>query len=81
MTNEEAKVKIEKLKKMQLDGRYCSCPRCGINLMDEKPTRNALSRHADIYICDTCGTQEAVLVYTKKSIPLTEWDFIKTFFD
>jgi len=26
---------------------------------------NALNRHADIYVCDACGTEEALLKFMK----------------
>lgn len=39
------------------------CPRCGCDRMSKDATRNALSRRADIYICDTCGAMEAIEDY------------------
>ena len=77
MTNEEAKKILEEYKPLQITERMPLCPRCGINIMNEKPTRNALSRHADIYICDTCGTDEAIRVYKGNPISLAEWFYIK----
>ena len=49
------------------------CPRCGRDAMDERPARNALSRHAKVYICDACGTDEAVRDYAHTPLPLEEW--------
>ena len=34
---------------------------------------NALSRHAGIYICDTCGTEEALLKFMHNPLPMHEW--------
>ena len=34
---------------------------------------NALSRHADIYVCDACGTEEALLKFMGNPLPLREW--------
>ena len=49
------------------------CPRCG-GLMPGPVTRHALSRYTDIYVCDGCGTVEALekagLIPVK---PLMEW--------
>ena len=34
------------------------CPRCGEWMTD--PSRQALSRRADVYICSSCGVSEAL---------------------
>ena len=34
---------------------------------------NALCRHADIYICDACGTEEALLKFMRNPLPMNEW--------
>ena len=34
---------------------------------------NALSRHADIYICDECGTEEAILDYIHAPLSIEAW--------
>lgn len=39
------------------------CPRCGKMTLDEDEAMNALSRHADAYICSECETQEALFDY------------------
>ena len=44
--------------------------------MKERTVTNALSRHAEVYICDQCGTEEAVLDYLGKPLPLSQWSFI-----
>lgn len=50
------------------------CPRCGRWVMNSDPARNALSRRAEIYICDQCGTEEAMEDYLGKVRPLSSWD-------
>ena len=47
------------LKARQDAGEHMPCPRCGRDTMKENIHTNALSRHADIYICDACGVAEA----------------------
>lgn len=37
-----------------------TCPRCGKEKLNPNGARNALSRRADIIICDDCGTAEAL---------------------
>ena len=49
------------------------CPRCGRDAMAATPLHNALSRHAKVYICDACGTDEAVRDYAHTPLPLEEW--------
>ena len=41
--------------------------------MDSDPVRNALSRAVDVYVCDTCGTEEAIQAFNGTPTPLTEW--------
>ena len=43
------------LKARQEAGEHMLCPRCGRDTMKENIHTNALSRHADIYLCDACG--------------------------
>lgn len=49
------------------------CPRCGKVTMDSDPLHNALSRHATVYICDVCGTDEAVRDWKGIPLPLEKW--------
>ena len=51
------------LKARQLAGEHMPCPRCGSFSMKPALHTNALSRHADIYVCDGCSTEEAMLVF------------------
>ena len=61
------------LKARQDAGEHMPCPRCGRNTMKENVYTNALSRHADIYICDACGTEEALLKFMHNPLPMREW--------
>lgn len=82
-TIEEAKDLLKSLMELQEDNTrdYAfPCPRCGHDRMDKKPTRNALSRRFDVYICNTCGMEEALLdAAGKDPLPLNEWAMIKAF--
>lgn len=57
-----------------------ACPRCGIRSMSKPMHRNALSRRADIYICDECGMEEAVKDMLGKSDTIDEWHAVREYF-
>lgn len=84
-TIEEAKELIETLRPMQEDETsdyIFPCPRCGHERMDKKPVRNALSRRADVYICNECGREEAILdALGKEPLPLNQWGMVLGFDD
>ena len=61
------------LKARQDAGEHMPCPRCGRDRMKKNIHTNALSRHADIYICDACGTEEALLKFMSNPLPVAEW--------
>ena len=61
------------LKARQLAGEHMVCPRCGKASMNPAIHRNATSRHADIYVCDDCGTAEALLDMMRSPLPLAQW--------
>ena len=62
------------LRARQESGELMSCPRCGRETMKQDLHTNALSRHADgIYICDDCGTAEAMLDFMRNPLPLECW--------
>ena len=62
------------LKARQQAGEYMLCPRCGRDTMKPVLHTNALSRHADgIYVCDDCGTAEAMLDFMNNPLPLENW--------
>ena len=70
---------LKNVKAAQLSGNHMPCPRCGFNRMDSNVLHNALSRHADVYICDMCGTDEALRDAIGNALPLTEWGIIRGF--
>ena len=56
------------------DGR---CPRCG-EVMPGPRTRHAISRWADITVCDSCGTIEALeQAGLAEKLPLMKWRCIE----
>ena len=68
---------LHDLKARQTAGEHLPCPRCGRNTMKDKLHTNALSRHADIHICDECGTAEAMLDFMNNPLPLLLWACMK----
>ena len=53
------------------------CPRCGSH-MEGKTAGHALSRWAEIMVCDMCGTFEAMeAAGLMERIPLTQWAAVK----
>ena len=72
LTEEAARLLIERFAEKQQDGHF-ACPRCGMYTMSNKVTRNAISRRAKIYICDTCGTYEALEDMMDSRTPLISW--------
>lgn len=80
MNEKQAKELIEHLKPMQLTGKTFLCPRCGQFRMNaECPVLNALSRYADVYVCNECGTEEALGDMLGRVLPLTEWSIVRAF--
>lgn len=75
-TIEEAKKELLELGLKQSQ-RLCGgtlCPRCGKNYMDKDPVRNALSRQIDVYVCDVCGIDEALMdANHKQPLPFNQW--------
>lgn len=81
MSNEEVRVLLSTLKPMQEhpQGHIFPCPRCGYDRMHQKAVRNALSRHADVYICSECGMDEALRDMAGMPLPLKEWSMAISF--
>ena len=74
MNNVNAIARIKWAAAMQRKGEHLPCPRCGLDRMDRKVSRNALSRYADVYICDCCGLQEAMRDFCgQEPLPPAEW--------
>lgn len=67
----DAAVAVQRAK--QKDGEFNVCPRCGRKSMRDKLLHNALSRRADIYVCDNCGMVEALRDATQNADDVTEW--------
>lgn len=65
--------KLADLKAAQESGRYTLCPRCGRPTMKPQLYTNALSRIADIMVCDTCGMDEAKLAFMRTPDTLYTW--------
>ena len=61
------------LKAAQVADTPMRCPRCGADTMKQPIHTNALSRHVDLYICDSCGTAEALLDFMGQTYPLNQW--------
>ncbi len=61
------------LKARQEAGEHMVCPRCGQDRMKPDIHTNALSRQADIMVCDQCGTEEALLAFMQNPKPLVSW--------
>ena len=71
-----AKRAVDEFAKKQVDGLHI-CPRCGRLTVKARLTTNALSRHADVYICDACGNDEAVREMKGDPLPLKDWAIAK----
>lgn len=75
-TEEEAKVTLDWNGKHQPE-EDAVCPRCG-EVMPGSKNRHALSRWADIMVCDRCGTIEALeKAGLTKVLPMMEWAAVK----
>ena len=74
MANELSR-KIIRLRKAQDAHEATFCPRCGANELDSELDFNAISRYADVYICDDCGGEEGMLEMLGDPMPMNEWDF------
>lgn len=57
--------------------RHFPCPRCGRMIMHKNPVRNALSRRAQVYVCDACGMEEALEDMAGNHVPLSSWAICK----
>ena len=68
----ELKQRIERLKTVQSDGNVHPCPRCGLRVVH---MRTALSRLADVYICDQCGMDEALRAENGHELRLDDWNY------
>ena len=77
--NEHIERALADLKDRQTAGEWMPCPRCGRDTMKPNLHTNALSRHAQgIYICDECGTAEAMLDFMNNPLPTEMWAMFRT---
>ena len=58
-------------------GNPPKCLRCG-QPMPPKLSHSALSRYIDVQICAGCGTEEAMLDWDGKALPLWKWHTVLT---
>lgn len=70
---ERRKAMLLDLKARQDKGEHMPCPRCGRDTMKPEIHTNALSRYAGIYVCDACGTEEAILKFMNNPLPIKGW--------
>ena len=74
-SNEQIKVALAEHKEKQINGDLRVCPRCGKERMRDVLTHNSLSRHADVYVCEACGMDEALLDMKEAPLPLIHWHY------
>lgn len=55
------------------------CPRCGYPRMHRRTVLNALSRHAQVHVCEQCGADEALRDMTGQVLPITDWGMVRGF--
>ena len=67
-----AKKAVDAFARTQADGMHI-CPRCGRQTIKNRLSANALSRCADVYICDACGMDEAIREAANNTLPLKDW--------
>ena len=79
-TEADAKAALERFARVQRKAHF-ACPRCGAWAMDEDSMRNALSRYADVQICNNCGTDEALRAFINQPLPLLKWSLMQVFAD
>ena len=54
------------------------CPRCGKYNMSDNVYRNALSRTREsIYVCDCCGSVQAIEALKGAEMPMIDWYIVK----
>ena len=75
-TDEELLKRLADLKPRQKAGEHMPCPRCGRDAMKTALYIGALSRRADVYVCDQCGQDEAVREVFASPLPLSEWVYL-----
>lgn len=69
--------RLADLRARQEAGENMPCPRCGRMTMKPWIHTNALSRCADIYVCDECGANEALCAMMKNPLLPIDWECMK----
>ena len=72
-TDEDLRKRLADLKVRQEAGEHMPCPRCGRDAMKTASYIGALSRQADVYVCDQCGQDEALRAMRQTPLSLNEW--------
>ncbi|MBO6231834.1 MAG: gamma-glutamylcyclotransferase [Ruminiclostridium sp.] len=68
------KERVMRFAKMQKHGINAHiCPRCGDYSMEKNLYHNATSRFADIFVCPTCGTEEALMAFKGEKNKFSDW--------
>ena len=75
--DDEKLTMLSRLARQQLEGSYTVCPRCG-KPIKERVITNALSRRADIYVCDRCGMMEAMADFFDEDDSINDWFCFKS---
>ena len=52
-----------------------NCPRCNKETLEDEPALNSLSRRGNVYICNPCGDEEALIDLGEMSPTETEIEF------
>ena len=71
----EVKESLDHLGKARQTG--ACCPRCGAKPDCYEHQQQALSRRANILICNACGTAEALDDFLGNQTPLADWAVVK----
>lgn len=74
-----AKLIVERFGKVQRKSvvRF-PCPRCGYDTMDGELIMNSLSRRANVYICEHCGTEESIADFYCFEDDLDSWSIVRS---
>ena len=68
---------VKKFAIQQKNGNTMICPRCGKTAMKTNLLHNCLSRRTEIYICENCGMEEALLDFYGTLDLISDWYICK----
>lgn len=74
-SEDEIKESLDHLGKIRQTALHC--PRCGAEPDGYEHQQQALSRYADIQICNACGIEEALGDFCGAAKPLSDWAIVK----